>query len=204
MKPTTAKDIKDSAEEPEICIWIDKYDDVFSDFDSRPFAERTLSDDFLREVRKMTSEKLNGDIRLKFNLFDDQRNCDSEAIISGNLKNYFNHIAGSLKNKRKQILHKGYMLLGSGFILISLIFLLTTISEEQAFLHGIILMLEPIGWFLTWTGLDHVFQTARKDQSAIEFNLKMARSEISFYAPLSALLAAPSAFCFCCFCSFSF
>ena len=33
---------------------------------------------------------------------------------------------------------------------------------------------------MTWTGLDHVFHTARKDQAAIEFNLKMARAEITF------------------------
>jgi hypothetical protein len=36
----------------EISIWLDSYNDIFSDFDSRPFSERTVSDDFLSEVRK--------------------------------------------------------------------------------------------------------------------------------------------------------
>ena len=167
-------------EEPEICIWIDKYDDVFSDFDSRPFSERALSDDFLREVHKMSSDKTKGGIRLKFHVLDDQRNSDSEAIIISNLTTHFRRIAEVLKGEQQQILNKGYLFLSLGFILISLIFFLTTISAEKAYMHGIILMLEPIGWFTTWTGLDNVFQNSRKGKAALDFNIKMASSKITF------------------------
>ncbi len=165
--------------EPEICIWIDKYDDVFSEFDSRPFTERAFSDDFINQVRKITSEKT-GDVRLKFHLFEGQRNNESEFVISEKLKSHFKHCAEVLKNNQKEITQKGIMLMGVGFVLISFIFFLTTISEEYAYLHGIILMLEPIGWFTTWTGLDQVFQVARKEKSAIDFNYKMANAQISF------------------------
>src|SRR3954469_17704523 len=89
---------------PEISIWIDKYDDVFSDFDSRPFAERSLSDDFLREVQKMTSRKTNGNMRLKFHVLDGQRSAESEAIIIDNLNAHFRNIAASLKEEQNQIL----------------------------------------------------------------------------------------------------
>ena len=54
------------------------------------------------------------------------------------------------------------------------------LAAEGAYLHGIILMLEPVGWFTTWTGLDLVFQNSRKDQSTLDFNSKMATAEITF------------------------
>ena len=166
--------------EPEICIWIDKYDDVFSDFDSRPFADRALSDDFLRELRKMISDKSGNETVLKFHILDDQRNSESEAIISHNLRTHFRHIADVLTGDRKQTLHKGYMLLGFGFLLILFLFFLTTIVSKAAYLNGINLMLEPVGWFMTWTGLDYVFQISRKSQSALQFNSKMANAQIAF------------------------
>jgi hypothetical protein len=177
---STAKQEFENTPAPEISIWIDKYDDVFSDFDSRPFADRSLSDDFLREVQKMTSHKTKGNMRLKFHVLDDQRNAESESIIINNLNAHFRHIAEVLKNEQKQILKKGYMLLGFGFVNILVIFFLTNLSAEKEYLHGIILMLEPIAWFTTWTGLDNVFQNARKGNPALDFNSRMAFAEISF------------------------
>ncbi len=166
--------------EPEICIWIDKYDDVFSEFDSRPFSDRALSDDFLREVRKMTSENTKGEFRLKFHVMDDQRNEESESIILNNLNKHFRHIADELKAERQKTLNKGYMFMAFGFVLILVIFLLTTVSEKASYLNGLILMLEPVGWFTTWTGLDYVFQISAKEKSAIDFNSKMAQAKIAF------------------------
>ena len=166
--------------EPEISIWIDKYDDVFSEFDSRPFSERALSDDFLREVRKMTSEKPTSDIRLKFHVLSDQRDGDSENIILNNLNKHFHHIADELKNERKEAMRKGYMLLGLGSALILFLFCITTMPVKAAYLSGLNLMLEPVGWFMTWTGLDHVFQISKKSKSALDFNSKMALAKITF------------------------
>ena len=166
--------------EPEICIWIDKYDDVFSEFDSRPFSDRALSDDFLREVRKMTSENTKGEFRLKFHVMDDQRNVESESIILNNLNKHFRHIADELKAERQKTLNKGYMFMAFGFVLILVIFLLTTVSDKASYLNGLILMLEPVGWFTTWTGLDCVFQISGKEKSAIDFNSKMAQAKIAF------------------------
>ncbi|MBP6731302.1 MAG: hypothetical protein KA149_04545 [Chitinophagales bacterium] len=167
--------------EPEISIWIDKYDDVFSEFDSRPFSDRALSDDFLREVRKITSEKTTGEIKLKFHVMEDQRNEESESIIINNLNKHFLHIAEVLKNEAKQDLHRGYILLGLGSALILFLFYLTTIpGEEMPYMSGIHLMLEPVGWFMTWTGLDHVFQISRKGKSTLDFNKRMSVAKIAF------------------------
>jgi len=180
VNQTAIEEAKEFLSHPEISIWIDKYDDVFSDFDSRPFAERALSDDFLREVRKMASEKTGGKIELKFNILDDQRNPESEAIIISNLNTHFRHIAEALKSEEAQILQKGYMLLGAGFLLMTFLVLLNALPGKSAYLNGIYSMLEPVGWFMTWTGLDHVFQNSRKSKSALDYNTMMASATMAF------------------------
>ena len=180
MNQKEIEETRNFLNDPEISIWIDKYDDVFCEFDSRPFANRALSDDFLREVHKMISEKTAEKVLLKFNVLNEERNEESEAIILNNINTHFKYIEMVLKSEQKQILHKGYMLLGLGFGLISCIFLLTIAATKSAYLNGVILMLEPVGWFVTWTGMDNVFQISRKNKSALDFNSKMVHAEITF------------------------
>ncbi len=180
MSNQADEDARKFLEDPEICIWIDRYDDVFSEFDSRPFSDRALSDDFLREVRKMANEKSSDNIVLKFNVLSGERSEESERIIINNLNNYFNHIADALKAEQRLALKQGYMLLGTGFTLIITLFYITTLHISAAYTHGLNLMLEPVGWFMTWTGLDHVFQIAKKSSSALDYNSKMAEAQIKF------------------------
>lgn len=35
----------------ELELWLDSYDDIYSDFDSRHYLERRISEDFLHELR---------------------------------------------------------------------------------------------------------------------------------------------------------
>ena len=42
----------------KIFLWLDDFDDIFSDFDPRPYSARELSDDFLDEVRKIAAEMM--------------------------------------------------------------------------------------------------------------------------------------------------
>ena len=44
----------------EIGIVIDSWDDVFSDFDPRPLSERTVSGDFVDELKKRYKETRRG------------------------------------------------------------------------------------------------------------------------------------------------
>lgn len=167
-------------EESEISIWMDKYNDVFSNFDIRPYTERSLSNDFLTEVQKLSSRKQRGEIKLKFYVLEDQRDQELENIIAASLGSHFKQITKELKTEHKQILRKGYLFLASGFALISFIFLLTLVPTGKEYMNGIILILEPVGWFTTWTGLDFIFQNSRKNKPAIDFNIKMAASKITF------------------------
>ena len=73
----------------EISIWLDSYDDIFSDFDSRPLSERTVSDDFLSEVRKVCDEKSRNKIHLKLSIPESLRNTEDEKIIIKRLHLFF-------------------------------------------------------------------------------------------------------------------
>lgn len=46
------KNSQSNASRAEISIWLDSYNDIFSDFDSRPISLRSLSDDFITQVKK--------------------------------------------------------------------------------------------------------------------------------------------------------
>jgi hypothetical protein len=46
----------------ELSLWLDYYDDVYADFDSRHYGKRRISDDFLFELRnalKYREERVN-------------------------------------------------------------------------------------------------------------------------------------------------
>ena len=57
----------------EISILLDNYDDIFSDFDPRPYSERSLSDDLLNEARKASRDKNTGRLELRFLISEKMR-----------------------------------------------------------------------------------------------------------------------------------
>src|ERR1700760_2770839 len=101
-----------------INIWIDKYSDVFSDFDTRPLAKRRLSNDFITEICKMVREENAEQVELKFNILDDQKDEEVETIINNHLHSYFLAKQKIEKDSIKRTFRKGYLLTASGFLLI--------------------------------------------------------------------------------------
>ena len=83
------KEQKNTKENYSISLWIDFYDDIFSDFDPRHFSLRNISDDFLYEVKKVCGE--NDFIIKEFKLLipENERNLKTESIIIKRLHNYF-------------------------------------------------------------------------------------------------------------------
>src|SRR5882724_5480335 len=86
----------------ELSVWLDVYDDIFSDFDPRPLQERTLSDDFINEARKMSKEKPDGKIELKMLMPKALRHHETEKIIIKNLHEHFHHFAAAIHKDRKK------------------------------------------------------------------------------------------------------
>jgi len=171
---------KELLSKSELSIWLDYYDDIFSDFDSRPLSDRALSDDFLNEARKMAKEKFSGKIELKLLIPSQQRNTEIENVIIKSLHAQFRHFALAIETEMKETKQRGYMLAGIGVAVMIVTAVLINLSKANFVLNTLRVILEPAGWFLAWTGLDHILFISKKKKQELEFNLKMSRAEIKF------------------------
>jgi hypothetical protein len=164
-----------------INIWIDKYSDVFSDFDTRPLAKRKLSNDFITEICKMVREEAGPQqVELNFNILDDQKDVEIENIIVGHLHTHFLNNQKVEKENMRRTSRKGYMLTSLGFTIILLLAYVASIAKGIFFINSLPVLIEPLAWFVTWTGLDHIFKNYAHDGEHVDINAKMLASRITF------------------------
>jgi len=165
----------------KISLILDTYDDIFSDFDPRPYDERGLSDDFLSEAKKAVTEKPSGIIELKFLIPATKRNITDETIIKNRLIEYFNNKLIHLNKQKRKIIKEGiiFVILGIAMMFIASYILFG--AERNPLTSFVIIVLEPAGWFLFWEGANmSIFEWRKTIQHELEFYEKMSRCEISF------------------------
>jgi hypothetical protein len=165
-----------------ISLWLDDYDNFFSDFDPRPFSQRSLSDDFLYEAKKVTREMKPGVFDVTFLIPHNKRNKPMENVITARLHSHFKKHHCQLEKEQSVIRKKGILLtiLGMSLMIGSVI-----VMEAQTtvpILRFLRVLMEPSGWFCTWYGLDHMFYMSKQNASELEFNKKMMHAEIRFDA----------------------
>jgi hypothetical protein len=165
----------------EISLWLDSYDDIFSDFDPRPYSQRALSDDFLTETKKASRDKASGSIQLSFLVPKDKRNAQHENLIKKRLRDHFKkHYIIFQKDIYKQV-REGLIYVVSGIILMfTTTYIFFKNPNESLLLSFLVTFLEPAGWFLFWQGLMLVIFESRVKKPDMEFYEKMAKSEIDF------------------------
>ena len=165
----------------EISLWLDTYDDIFSDFDPRPYPQRTLSDDFLYEAKRAVKSRESGVIELKLLVPADKRNDKDEALIKKRLKEHFAHRKEAAGKEIRGTLKQGGSFIFSGVILMLAVSFLhfKNISPSVA-LSFFITLFEPASWFLFWEGmLLTIFETKRKKPD-YDFYRKMEGCRVSF------------------------
>lgn len=183
--PDESQEIKESdtiLREANISLILDSYDDLFSDFDPRPYSERALSDDFLFECKKAAREKRNAPqaLELRFLIPTKKRVKAEENRIKKRLKDYFLNQA---KEKQKEVVQSRrdgikWLLIGIAFSLIS-----TLLINQEGLIYSIPLIItEPGGWFSLWTGLDKVFLETKAKKPELEFHNRMAKMSVKFYS----------------------
>ena len=171
---------KELLSKSELSIWLDDNDDVFSDFDSRPINERSLSDDFLAEVRKMVREKPTGAIELKLLIPANKRKKELEAMVVKNLHTYFKHATEAIQREMDKTRRRGFLMATLGFLAMILTAYLVSISNRGFVFNAIQIVLEPTGWFMVWSGMDNIFYNSRQRKPNRDFNIKMSHAEIVF------------------------
>ncbi|MCX6799039.1 MAG: hypothetical protein NTW59_03025 [Candidatus Diapherotrites archaeon] len=164
----------------EISLWIDTYDDIFSDFDPRPYSQRALSDDFLLEAKKASRDRASGNIELRFLVPTKIRNPEQEGLIRKRLHEHFKKHSKELTQEVHTTRRNGIAMAFVGMLMVlgaSYIYP----EESTSFLQRLLfVVLEPGGWFMTWMGLDGIFGAESQKKTDLDFYRKMSKCEISF------------------------
>ena len=164
----------------EIGLWLDTYDDLFSDFDPRPYNERSISVDFLDEIKRASRDKVSGALELKFLIPKDMRKIDIEVHIKKRLRDHFKKHYESLENEKKNITKKGLFIAGCGFASMFLAVLVKSYLTKELLKIALSTLLEPAGWFAMFFGLETAFGSSKEKNAELEFYHKMHAAEISF------------------------
>jgi len=163
--------------EGNISIVLDSYDDLFSDFDPRPYFVRALSDDFLLECKKAAVVKKD-QIELRFLLPYKKRNLSDESKIKKRLKEYFQKHSKEKKKELNRVKLNGlFWFIAGAIVMISAPFFLV---KESYLVRVLAIMSEPAAWFFFWEGLGKIFLISKSEVEDYHFYQKMAKVDISF------------------------
>lgn len=165
----------------DISIWLDTYDDIFSDFDYRPFSDKALSDDFIDELQKVYREKEEVVNEVKLFLPEDQRNSEDEKIITKRLHTHFTNNHLQYKDLSRKLLRKGVLFTLFGIIMMLIASYVSSLHSEILIINALLVIFEPAGWFLLWSGLDIIFDIAKQNKKELDFYSKLSKSKISFF-----------------------
>jgi hypothetical protein len=163
----------------DIPIIINSYNDIFSDFDPRPYSQRAISGEFLNECRKASNDK-KGKIEVKLFIQGKKRNLKDETKIKRRLKEHFKKHCREKKNEVNKIRTHGtfWAVFGAAVMGVSAFFLLD--QQDTYALRILLTLIQPTGWFFLWEGLGKIFLTAQDKMPDYHFYKKMAGVEISF------------------------
>src|ERR1700722_797482 len=115
----------------QVSIWLDTYDDIFSDFDPRPFSERALSDDFISELKKVSREDSLSVSEMKLLVPEKNRKHGDETIIIKRLHSYFRGVHSFMQKKVRRIRLRGISMVLAGIVMLFLAALIVNQSSTQ-------------------------------------------------------------------------
>lgn len=179
-KEAAEKEKEEFMQQGNISLIIDSYDDIFSDFDPRPFNERTLSDDFLVECKKAVRDRKEPEFGFELRILtpNNIRSINDELKIRKRIKNYFQKRLNEKEKETYGLRNEGiiWFIFGVIFILIA-----TYIGTFNQFIFRFLFVIfEPAGWFTIWSGLDKIFIETKEKKPEIEFYRKMNNLQIIF------------------------
>ncbi|MEK7186949.1 MAG: hypothetical protein AAB690_01385 [Patescibacteria group bacterium] len=160
---------------PVISLRLERYDDIFSDFDIRPYPSRALSVDFLDEIKRASQDKEDVGVELMLHMPEKERNESRETTIKERLTAHFKKHHLLLQEERKRILKFGIGMVVMGiFCMVAATFIIFKDPSDNILLSFLVIFLEPAAWFLLWEGMDQII-----------FNSKNVNPELSFYRKMS-------------------
>ncbi|OHA90830.1 MAG: hypothetical protein A3F53_00205 [Candidatus Zambryskibacteria bacterium RIFCSPHIGHO2_12_FULL_48_10] len=167
----------------EISLKLEHYDDIFSDFDMRPYSKRALSVDFVDEIRRASLDKSESGIDLSISVPADARSESHEVTIKERLAGHFEKHYGLVLKEKRKTMGQGVLMVVLGVIsMILATFILSGSAEGDMLKSFLVVFLEPASWFLLWEGSDLLLFTSREINPELGFYGKMfaSRENIHF------------------------
>ena len=164
-----------------ISLWLQGYEDIFSDFDPRPYSQRGLADDFLSALKKGCKDKVKDYLEIALIVPKKKRNLHYESLIRHRLKKHFTkHFQRYKAEKRSTLIQGvGFILLGITLMFLTAFFFYKA-KDTSLLAAFLVLIMEPGGWFLFWEGLDLViFDSKVRDGDLNHYN-KLSSAKIVF------------------------
>jgi hypothetical protein len=159
----------------ELVITLESYNDIFDDFDTRPFNERSLSADFINllneRIKKVDFSK---HINLILTMPKEKRDIREEKTIEKKLKEHFITSSGYWKGKGKDMIGMSILYILAG--------LAVYIGGGMAdsYIHAIRQYLLIPAWFLTWRALEMIIIDYPKADSRKQFYTYISNAKIEF------------------------
>jgi len=168
-------------ESQDVKFTVDHYNDIFSDFDPRPFSEKGLSEDFLSEIERAVMSKYANKLNFTIIVPGKNRTLKEETVIKERLKRHFKKHFKIMNERRKKILRKGIAFVMIGIILMIIATFLFFKFEEKSFITSFFtILLEPASWFLLWEGMDLVIFESKKVDPTLQFYERMSNITVNF------------------------
>ncbi len=164
-----------------VSLMLDGYNHIFSDFDPRGMHERSISDDFVREARKVVIGRGKGEFEMNFLIPHAKRVPTAETVIKKRLHSYFQAQFEELNDEHQKKVTRGAIFVAVGLILMfSAAWLIYYLDDKLFSINFLIVLLEPGGWFFFWEGLDDVIFESSARKKERHFYARMTRARISF------------------------
>lgn len=165
----------------EIDLWLDNYNDLFSDFDHRHYLQRGLSDDFLFELKRASQYKDEKGLRINLFVPSKLRNKKDETIIQQRLSEHFKRHWQLLEKEEHGIIRKGIVFAVVGLVVMMMVTtFLVKYQQSSLLLSSFVVFLEITGWFLLWEGMYEILFKSKEIKPDQIFYKKMANSKIIF------------------------
>ncbi|VVC03121.1 Uncharacterised protein [Candidatus Burarchaeum australiense] len=175
----------------DISIALDTYDDIYSDFDPRPHAEREISADLLKELERRALIDAKGRFEIRFFLPKALRDEKTEAQIKKRLQAYFRMKCkeAEKENNARKVTSALYIIAGLAALFSYAILL--TFTQLGPFGSFLDVLLVPIGWFFLWEGLAKLLLQERKVMDAqIKFYQDFSKANFIFLSEEENVLGA--------------
>ena len=163
-----------------IQISLDKYDDVFDDWDSSPFKMRDIEDEFLDFIWDSIEDiPSHMDVIFEFSIPQALQNEQKEKVLISALNHQFDYMLRKIKRQRIKDLKETlrYFSIGVFFFIV----FYTVFDEASSFISQIIKDgLFVGGWLFIWETFSNIFIKSYKLSEERQIIRRFKRARIKF------------------------